>query len=462
MKKILLCLFLVFTATVGVFAVQPITLRQALGYALRHNGNVESAREEYRSSAYDSKATIGTFLPRIDISGGYVKLNDPITMDLNNIRSAIIEASGAAYFGAGGTNPAFTQSLGASMPSFEKTMLDENLTRVFITVVQPIFTGFKISANSKVKGLQKDASRLAYQNTRNKMISSVIEDYYRVKLVEQSIQIKKNYKEDIDQHLDNAKKMYNSGLVSKVQVLKAMTAAANAESDYKSSLSDKETAVSILGADLGADASNLELTDPLTMLSGFQDLDYYLLRAQDNNDLALLNIKKAGLEQKHKVSVGNTFPTISAMGQYQLLQDDLSDLEPEWFIGITASLNIFAGGQDYYKIQSSKAQLNSIDGQIDGAKRMLNAAVAKYFYECQSAQDRYEALKVSIAYAKESVRLARAAFRARTGTSLEVIDAQMVLEKAQIDQAKAIFDFNSAFANLLHLCNLSEVSFRQQ
>ncbi|MDR0823237.1 MAG: TolC family protein [Endomicrobium sp.] len=461
MKKVLLSLGLVFTVSIGVFAAQPITLRQALGYALRHNGNVESAREEYKSSTLDSKVALGTFLPRIDISGGYVKLNEPITMDLNDIRSAIIGASAAAYTGAGGANPAFAQGLNASIPSFEKNMLDENLTRIFISAVQPIFTGFKLSANYKVKELQKEAGRLAYQNSRNKMISAVIEDYYRVKLVEQSIQIKKNYKDDIDQHLDNARKMYNSGLVSKVQVFKAMTAAANADADYKASLTDRETAISVLGADLGADASNLELTDALSMLSGFQDLDYYLLRAQDNNDLALLNIKKAGLEQKHQVSKGNVLPTISAVGQYQLLQDDLSDLEPEWFIGITASLNLFAGGQDYYGIQSSASHLKSIDSQIDSAKRMLIAGINKYFYECQSAKNRYEALKTSVAYAQESVRLARAAFRARTGTSLEVIDAQMVLEKTEIEQAKAVFDFNSSFANLLHLCNLSEVSFKQ-
>ncbi|MDR3243515.1 MAG: TolC family protein [Elusimicrobiota bacterium] len=464
MKKILFCavLTLFFSANL-VFAAQPITLRQALGYALRHNSNVESARELYRSSSYEAKSAMGLFLPRIDIVGAFAKLNEPITLDLSPIRSAIIGASAAAYAGAGGASPAdFQQGLESSMPSFNKDLIDENVTRVFASIVQPIFTGFKVTANYKVKGLQRDASRIIYQNERNQIITLVIEDYFRIKFLEQVIQIRKNYQDDIDQHLENAKRLYKAGIINRVQVLKAMTAAANAEVDYKASLSDKEIALTLLSADLGADASTLELTDNLSILSGFQDLDYYLLRLEDNGSLALLNIQEESFKQKHKVSIGNTLPTISAVGQYQILKDELSALEPEWFLGITATLNLFAGGQDYYGIKSSEVQVKAAQAQIEDVKKRLAAAVRKFYYQCQTAKDQYESLKVSISYANESLKLARTAFRAGTATSLEVIDAQMVLQKAQTDQAKAIFDFNGAFANLLHLCNLSEASFRQQ
>ena len=47
-------------------------------------------------------------------------------------------------------------------------------------------------------------------------------------------------------------------------------------------------------------------------------------------------------------------------------------------------------------------------------------------------------------------------FEEGLATSIEVIDAELALEKVNLDQLKAIYEYNVAYAKLVDICNLSK------
>lgn len=465
MKKILfLTLLLLFQSNLFAQSKQSLSINQAVDYALKNNYSVTAAKEMKKSASYASAAAKGNYLPSIDVVALATKINDSVSIDLNNIRSAIIGASVASYSGAGGANPsAFQNSLEQSMPSFEQKLLNDTAVRVTATAVQPIFTGFKVSANAQVKKLEREVSELNFQNAKNLAITTTIEDYYRVKLAENIILIMKDFEKNMGNHLSNAKALFKNGIISKANLLRFEVAFADAQKDYQKSIRDKELASLLLTNTIGIETEELFLSSPMEMMKNQKDIDYYTAKAmQNNNSIKLLNSKKAMLKQKHKAAVGNLLPSIAAVGEYQILQDKLSLLEPEWTVGLRASMNVFSGGKDINEIKAAKAEIASIDAEIENINKLIRTAVKKLYHQCETAKSEYRALESNEKLAKENIKVYSSSFKAGMATSLEVVDAELALAKIKIDKAKAVFDYNSAFAGLLNICSISEEEFTKK
>jgi outer membrane protein TolC len=464
-KQIILFIFVSFFINVVVHAQNnSLTLKEAISIGVNNNPGIKATNQVLESCSHSASAAKGRYLPRIDVVGLANKIDKPVSLDFNDIRTAIISADVATYKLLGGTTPdSLQQALNKNISSFEKKVLNDTFVRVMATFIQPVFTGFKVSANASVKKLEKEVAEINLRLTTNSVISSIIEDYYRVKLVEQVVQIRKDYLEDIEKHVDNAKRLYSNGMISKANYLRAEVALSEAQRDYKQALADKDLILILLSNNIGRDIKDMVLSSNMEILQTLKSIDYYESKAEANNDsLKLLDTKKQMLKQKHKVSVGNLLPNISLTGEYQILQNDLSIVEPKWVVGAIASLNIFGGDSDINEIKAIKAQINAIDSQSLDVKNIVRTGVKNFYHKCEAAKNDYEALQSSEELAKENLKLYQTSFKEGLATSLEVLDAELAFTKIKVDQAKAIFDYNSAYANLLNICSiLQEEEFSQ-
>jgi outer membrane protein TolC len=186
-------------------------------------------------------------------------------------------------------------------------------------------------------------------------------------------------------------------------------------------------------------------------------MEYYLSQAAANNvSLKLLESRKKMLKQKHKAAVGGLLPNVAAVGEYQILQDKLTFVEPEWAVGLTASVNVFGGGSDINEIRAAKSEIAAIEAETKNVTNLILTAVKKLYHQCETAKKDYEALEMSKSLAEENLKLYRASFKEGLATSLEVVDAELALSKIKIERAKAVFDYNAAFANLLNVCSISK------
>ncbi|MDR2191822.1 MAG: TolC family protein [Endomicrobium sp.] len=453
MKKILSAAAIIFVSS--NLSAADLSLQDALRAALENHPKIMQAKQNYEKASYQASAAKAAYLPRVDITALAVKINEPITLDLNNIRSAIIKASAASYAASGGANPsAFTAGLESQTPFFEKKIVDDAIARAVATFAQPIFTGFKISANAAVKKLEKEAARILLQNAKNSVSAEVIEDYYRTKLAYQIVKIRNDLQNNIENHAVNAKKLFSSGIISKANLLRYEVALAEAKKDYQKSVMDAELAAALLLNSVGNDAENKELSSPMEILRELDDKAVYEKKAENNCALKLLEAKKEMLEQKRKAAWGNLLPAAAVAGQYQILQNNLTIAEPEWALGITVSMNVFGGGKDYNEIKASYAEISAVNAEISAAKKFINTAVKNFYNRCLNAKRECEALDSARELALENLKLYCASFKEGLATSLEVVDAELALAKIKADREKAVFEYNSSYANLLSLCDM--------
>ena len=463
MKKsisVLCCLFLLFTTS--LFADNPLTLEEALKYAISNNELINASAKTKEFYEYEFKASKGKYFPNFFLDGSVNKINEPIVLGLNSARTAVIGASVATLTATGTLTPQqimyFKEQLESKIPNFDMKFQDDLFYKFSVGFTWPLFTGGNISAKKKKKKIELSVSQLEYEKTLNSTITSVIESYFRAKLAQEARNIRKDYLDDIIQHNNNAQKLFNVGMISKTNKLRSEVALAQATREYQKSQRDLELALVILSDIIGVDVKDSNLITNFKKIDNIKDTKYYEDTAISNN-IALKNLKhkKEMISQKKKAIKGNFLPTIATFGKYEIYKHNLTLFEPEWVAGLSARLDLFKGGQDYNEFRAYNTQLEIIDLYIQNANKMVITAIKKYHHKAKTALEQYESLKSSQELTEENLNLYKKSFTEGLATSIEVLDAELALEKVRLEQSQALFDFNVAYAHLIDLCSNSQL-----
>ena len=457
---VLLCLFFSFSST--LYAEYSLTLAEALRCAIANNELINASAKTKEVSEYHLKSARGKHYPNVYVEGSVNKINDPIILSLSDARAAVIGAS-AATFQAATNYPepvvdAFKQQLEQKIPAFDMKFQDDLFYKLTAGVVWPLYTGGKIAANSQAKKAELAISEMEYTKTLNSTITSVIESYFRAKLAQEARNIRQDYLDDIIQHNDNAEKLFKVGMISKTNKLRAEVALADATREYQKSERDLELALVVLSNIIGVELDKVNLISDFKKIDNIKEAEYYEDIAYSNNlTLKDMQQKKEMLNQKKRAIKGNFLPTVAAFGKYEIYKDNLTIFEPEWVAGLNARLDIFKGGEDYDEYKAYSKQVEVIDLYIQNANKMIDTAVQKYHHEAEAALEQYESLKSSQDLTEENLNLYKKSFKEGLATSIEVIDAELALEKVRLEQSQALFDFNVAYAKLIDICGNSQI-----
>lgn len=438
-----------------------LTLSQALKYAVANNELLQASAKSKLFSEYELKSAKGKNYPNVFLEASANKINEDMVLKLGDARSAVIGAS-VASFKAGGASDAevaaFKNQLEQSIPNFDMKFQNDIFYNFSAGFTWPLYTGGKISANTKVKQLELEVAKAEYEKTLNSIITSVIESYFRAKLAQEARDIRKEYLENIKQHATNAQKLFKVGMISKTNKLRADVALSQATREYQKSERDFQLALVVLSNIIGEDTQNSSLVTDFNKIENLDTVDYYGQTALSNN-ITLKNMQqqKNMIKQKIKALKGDFLPTIAAFGKYEIYKEDLTTFDPEWIAGINAKLNIFNGGSDYNEYKAYSAQLEMIDLYIENANKSIDTAIKKHHHDAETAHEQYESLKSSQDLTEENLKLYRQSFKEGLATSIEVIDAELALEKVKLEQSQALFDYNVAYAKLIDVCGKSQI-----
>ena len=146
---------------------------------------------------------------------------------------------------------------------------------------------------------------------------------------------------------------------------------------------------------------------------------------------------------------GTLWPEVFAYGLYELRKTDLSPIEPEWFAGVGARVELFDGGSRLKKLAAAKAQRDRVSILDQKLRRDLGTLVERQYREAEKAREQYAALEATRALADENLRARSRAFEEGVGTSLEVVDARLAQEKVRLERLAAAYGFVNALAELL-------------
>jgi outer membrane protein TolC len=463
----LLTIFLLIFINKGIHS-QSISLSNAVDYALSHNPIIKEYEEKLTQKKYSDREAYGNFLPQINLVGSYNHLNDPLTINLNPIRDAIIQLQsnnqvelsniynilqGNAPLNdleRSGLYQQYSSQLNSLIPSFSSTFKDQDYRTATIIGIQPLFVGGKLISYKNYTSDEEKSSELELKQTRNEVIIETFQSYISIVLLDDVIKTRQEVLNGMEKHKAEAEKLYNEGLISNNNFLRAEVAVADAEVNLQNDQNKLSILVLNFNNTIGnKDIQQFTVIDSLEYIKIQIQADSLLSNALANQPiLKILELKRDAASQNYKIERSNFLPTISAFGKYELIPDDLSELEPRWAVGIQASINIFNGFKDYNKLESASHLEDELKYLQEDTKSKINLLVNKNYKDVMNSSERYEKLQTNLSLARENVRVNEKRFESGLGTSLEVIDAELSLQKNLLDIKSALFEYYKSLSEL--------------
>lgn len=450
------------------FAQQKVNMQDVINIALMNNDKIKQYNEKLKQKEFQDLQSWGNFLPVVNITGSYNHMDDPLTMDLNPIRQAMItlQANNQVEFANIYTllqgKPALTDAaraqyyknfygqLDGKLPQFTAELKKQDYKSASFTAVQPIFMGGKLLAAKNYSRDEKESATIELTQVKNEITAEASTNYLNVVFLQDLVKTRENVLADVLKHRDRAKKLFDEGVIANYNVLRAEVAVSEAERNLLADKNKLKVAYLALKTTLGMELNEDLTVEDTLVYAPIQDSLVNLEKSASVKQpvLQMISIKKDAAKQNFNVERSNFLPTIAAFGKYELYPQYLSALEPRWVVGVQASFNIFNGFKDYSKLQAASHLEKEVQYIELDAQRKINLLVNKNYSDVIDARDRYEKSSSSISLAKENLRLNEKRFESGLGTSLEVIDAQLSLEKANIDSKNAVYDYYKALVQL--------------
>lgn len=421
-----LIIFFLLSATVSSPRAKEIGLAELIPLTLEHNPQVDIARQQFNQSTGLLTQAKSGYLPRFTAEAGtaQAQIKDLTPEDKDMVLNGSLSASQLIYdFGR------TTGQIDAGR--FNREAAKSNMNQTLQDVVLQLKT--------------------AYYST--------IEKIHLVTVYEQAVTT-------YEQHLYRAKKYFEAGVRTQIDITNAELELANAQLNLLRANSNVKTALVKLEQIIGIKPNNGDYspkTDstPVTSLAdSLPVLDLPLDRLLDmavkqRPGLARLEQLLSAAAASLKQVEAEYWPTLNANAFYDKYETDLQILNDQWQIGAGLTWELFSGFETEGKVIEARGRMMEISSSKDELELAIIQDVTDSFLRAEEHRDSVKIANLAMHLAKRNLELAEGRYKAGLGDMLEFNDAQLNYTESQSDVISTYFSYLTALARINRAAGIS-------
>lgn len=465
-------LLLLLGATLSSYAQQIFTLDSCRALALANNKELRISQEKVNAAHYEKKAAFTNFLPKIDLTGGYMRtqkeislLSDEQKQSISNIGTTAgaqlqeqikqLAASdpvlGSLLQPLQGVIPGLTAGLnGVGQGLVDAFRTDtRNMTVGAATLTQPLFMGGKIIAYNKIT---KYAERLAESQHATGMQDLILQTdqvYWQIislvnkkKLAENFLELVQKLDSDVDKMIKEGVATKADGLSVKVKVNEAEMMLTQVDNGLNLS---KMLLCQLCGLPLETD---FQLAD-----ESMKDLPLPNTYTEANVSTALSNreelksLELASEIYRQKVNVvrADFLPSVALTANYLVTNPSLfngfeNKFRGMWAAGVVVKIPVFHWGEGIYKVKAAKAEANIARYKLEDIKEKVELQVTQNSYKVNESTKKLALAEKNMEKAEENLRYANLGFKEGVIPTSNVLEAQTAWFSAQAGKIDAQID----------------------
>ena len=427
------------TAASGLGAAETLNFAAAWQRLQQHNPALQAARAELERRNAEHAATRSLQQPQIDLSVTQTWIDQPMVIDLDPIRRAMLILHPNV--------PA------AAIPPFVATVQSDAFLKGRVTAVLPLYTGGRIRAARQAGAAGEAEAQAAYVQTANSLFAELVRRYYGLQLARTVQATRVAVLAGVEEHLRSAVRLEEEGFVNRAERLHADVAYAEARREKQKA----DHLVEIAGialAGLLADETVPRPDSPLFVQTSELEpaTRFVALSTVHQPVFDYLAARRAQAAAGSSAEKGRFRPEVYLFGSKELNRGDLTILDPDWAAGIGVRFALWDRSGRPDRLRAARALERRVEFLEADARRNLHTLIEQSHRVVLSAQEQYIALNETLGLARENLRVRQLAFQEEQATSLEVIDAQLALARVETERAAAAHDFVVALAALLEAC----------
>jgi len=416
-NKLILTFFILISVSV---CAKEYDLEGFLGLVKQNSKDLKLAEQELKMASARKKEAWATALPKIGAQGGYRRnlLKNLLFAEFNGVVQEIDLTFNNEY------------SFNASL-------------------TQPLFS-FQIGNALTAAGQYESMTDYIYAASEDEIITYAKKGFHQALLLKKVWDIAAASEESAKDNYENIKDKFENGLVSEFEMLQA-------EVSWKNKIPETMEAkrnYDLLVANLKNFAGIPDDEDVLFTGS----LETYPVKPEREPVETVLGIRpdfQARIWEKRlretgmKSAKADYYPTLdgSFIYTFSALSNEweLDNRNNNFILGLSLNIPIYTGGYTGAQVQKAKVELQKSKINIDKSRDNISNELINIFLRLDEAEKRIQSAKGILNSAEKAFKIAKVSADNGLITQLELKDARIINDQANLNFYKAVYDYLEAY-----------------
>ncbi|MCP4641645.1 MAG: TolC family protein [bacterium] len=376
-----------------------------------------------------------------NLLGGILSSGDPLgtlATTVNDLSKSLV------------TSYALNRFIEEYVYSQEDMMPDDDLRIDQFSVTQVLYAGGQIRAAIRAAKHLRDSQEWQRSATLAELEYATKQSYYDALLTKSLVDVAKDSVRSFKRNLADAEQMFDVGMISNFEVLRARTELGNRQATLVEARNAQKLALTNLRRILALPQSTpIDVAPKLEWKPDSTTAAAHVAHAMSHRP-EILALEKAILasEQGVKRAIGQYKPQLGGSIQYENTYKGGPTIADGWTFGIGGEWEIFSGNRRKYDVEQARAQLASLEHQLQDLQQIVELDVNQAYIQIQDAMAKIKSDRGTVDLAQEGLRLAELRFKEGVGTQSETLDAELALTSAQTSLVQSLRDYAVANASL--------------
>lgn len=413
---------------------------EALRQVKSRSGAINGAHLDFQAKQLQAEAVRRIDGPDLRLTGFAGRVSTTLSVDTTNLAQA--------------ANPVLD-----TLPPLPGLNLSDipttvNVDRVFdvrsfgLGSIWPLYTGGRLQAVKEVAAGRADEAGAGLQSAQDEASTQLAQRYFTVQLARQAFHLRTAAAELAREHQQTAQKLERTGLIARVERLKADVAVADAAREAAKAGSDVEIAQLALRRLLGTTAAVTPTTPLFVHDQPVGSLASYIDASMTSNAAwKQIDGKRRQAAGAVRLQGSEYSPTVVGIANYNLNRG--STARANWLVGVSVSVPLVERVDRAKMIGAARLEQQRVEVIAEQAGRDIPTLAESQWRAMEDARSHYLAMGSAIELTKETRRLAQVSFANGQATSTDVADASLNITKTSLERAQAAFEYVMALAKLL-------------
>ncbi len=412
MKTTLVCLTLLVLIAARSYAVEILTLDEAVATAIENHPQIAEARENLLGAEARTVQALANYYPQISF---------------------------VADWSRGETFVAAQESI---------RLLETNTAGLYLK--QTIYDFGRTSGTVAATRGNREAAEKALTITRQDLTLRVRNAYYLLLATEKQVIAVKETVKSRQEIFRQAQEFYSQGIRAKVDVARSEATLFAAKTSLIRAENNREIARLELANAMGiASIGERSLVEPSSVLLPLPEKSLSQQHAQHNRaELQQFAALRTAASGNLKSAKSSFLPILSGVASAGYAERDFPPQGNVWGVGLNLTMPLFSGFSSIQQVREAIANINSIEARQNNLKLQISKEVESAWLGGNEAAARIVSSQKEVAAANESKSLAEGRYLEGVGSIIEVTDAQSQALDARTANIQATYDYYIALARL--------------
>ena len=440
MYRYLMAVFIILT--VSHISARPVSLEEAQKAALEKSYGYAIAEENTVYSGLSVKSAFSNFLPAASLSASYMLYTPEVEMS------------------------SFKFTPPSTMTPV--TMTQKDRTAFGLRVTQPLFTGGRIWYGYQISKDSEKMSTNTLNSEMKKLMAETEAQYLSVLEAEEMYKIAKESLELSKRTEESAKIRFDSGLLSRADVLKSSSLRANSEVSLSGA--EKLLALSRINftritgikdftlepADYESSRDLLETIGALKYSDLNEKSEILIKKAEENNsDLLNLKLSEKISEKQLSVSKGSFLPSVSLSYTTEWAKTNVTDeFKNNGNIMLSASVPVLPLYDNYIGIEKSRVELKRSKLAYKQIRENVTTLISTHLFNMVSGAKQFNSAKIAVELAEETYYSLEERYNSGLSTEDELNNARISLDQARYNRTAVFYSILKSRSELVKITGI--------